>query len=244
MQQPGHRAPVRHLVASATFVLLVVGIAAQSAPATAGAKAARSRTVGVSALPAAVVANAEAAPGVVVRRTAGVTVSAVAVPGSLRAAHPGVPATVYRVRVAGRFAPRALRYVVYAGARPIGYGTPSAHENAVIAVTADRAVLTANVTARYEDSGAARDSASGLRHGTAAAAAVRSLAAATAPGVQPAVKVTREEYNLGLQVYQPSGIKGKVELAADVHYPRDFPGGRTRSSCSCTATTRPATAAT
>jgi hypothetical protein len=173
-------------------------------------------------LPAAVLASADRAKGTVVRRAAGVTVTAVDVSASLRAAHSGVPATVYRVRVAGTYPPRALRYILYAGARPVAYASPSMHENAAVAVTADTAVLTRNVTARYEDASAPAVSDS-LHHSASAAVAARSLARSLGPTAVSA-KVKREEYNLGI-TYNPPGISGNVELVADVHYPKGLPGG-------------------
>jgi hypothetical protein len=226
MQQSRHRGHVRHLVVFAALAMLVAGLAAQSVPAAASGKAARSdRVAAVPALPAAVMANAESTTGVVVRRAAGVTVSAVSVPASLRAAHAGVPATVWRVRVAGRFPPRALRYIVSAGGHAIGYGSPSMHENAVIAVTADPAVLTKNITAGYEGASASHAPAPSLHRGASAAAAARSIAASLKPGPNATTaQVTREEYDLGI-TYQPPGISGNVELVADVHYPMGLPGG-------------------
>jgi hypothetical protein len=226
MSKLPHRRSSRGLFATATLVLLVAAFAAQAAPAAAGGRAARSggHAAAVPTLPAAVMANADHAAGVVVRRTPGVTVSSIAVPAALRATHQGVPATVWRVRVDGRFPPRALRYIVYAGGHAVGYGSPSMHEDAVIAVTADRAVLTKTITARYEGGTASRVPSSALHRGKSAAASARSIAASLKPGPHATTAVTREEYDLGLS-YQPPGISGNVEVLADVYYPAGLPAG-------------------
>ncbi len=71
-------------------------------------------------LPPEVFAAALRAGGTVIRREDGLTVERVRVPSDLLAANPTVPSTVFRVTLAGRFPPRALRYVVLAGGRPIG----------------------------------------------------------------------------------------------------------------------------
>ena len=204
-------------------LVLASGIAAEPVPAGAAAEA-TPRTATVPALPAAVVAAAEHTPGVVVRRAPGLVVRAIAVPAGLRAAHPSIPEQVWRVSVAGRFPPRALRYIVSAGGHAVGYGTPSFHMNTAVAVTADPAVLTDDVTARYEGTGSP---AAGLPAASApsAARAARSIAAQLGGGAHPDLDVARRLYSLGDQAYQPPGIQGKVELAGDVHYPKDLSGG-------------------
>src|SRR6266540_1758152 len=58
--------------------------------------------------------------------------------------------TLYRVRLAGTFPPRDLRYVVFAGSTPVGYGIPVPGEDAVRTITGRRAVLTATIAARPE----------------------------------------------------------------------------------------------
>jgi hypothetical protein len=211
----------RGVAATATVVLVAAAFAGGMLPASAGQRHAV-RAAAVPALPGPVVANAESASGMVVRHTRGVTVTAVTVPASLRAAHASVPSVVYRVRVDGRFPPRAMRYIVSAGTRPVGYGTPSPRGNAAIAITADRAVLTAKVTARYEGGSSLPP---GLLHAPSAVHAARSIAASLGPKTAPGLKVATTSYNLGLQAWQPPGLTGKVELVADVHYPKGLPGG-------------------
>jgi hypothetical protein len=157
-----------------------------------------------------VVAAALEADGTVVRRAAGLLVEEVDVPARLRVETP-----VYRVRVEGRFPPRALRYVVTAGDRPIAYGVPAANQRALVAVTTDAAVLTAPVTARYE--------------GGASAPALEGPPAAVrkAPSQETTVLggVTRTVYDFGDEVFQPTDLGAKVELTANVHYPTGLPGG-------------------
>jgi hypothetical protein len=219
------RRPTARLCALLVSALVVAsGVAAQPIPATA-AQADGPRPATVPALPAAVVAAAEHTPGVVVRRVPGLVVRAIAVPVALRTAHPAVPATVWRVRVAGRFPPRALRYIVSAGSQPVGYGTPSFRMNAAVAVTADPAVLTETVTARYEGGAAGPASPGTGGSGLSAARAVRSLAAQLGGAADPDLDVARRTYSMGNQAYQPPGIQGKVELAGVVHYPKDLSGG-------------------
>jgi hypothetical protein len=154
------------------------------------------------------------AEGIVVRRGGGLTVVRIRVPARLASA---ASATLYRATVAGRFPPRALRYVVYAGERPIGYGVPGS-VGAVRAVTTDPAVLSATVTVRYGEGpatapkiGTPGSSASSIGHGRS-----------STPGPY---EVTRKTYDFGDQVLQLSGLKGKVEETADVHYPTGLPDG-------------------
>ncbi len=218
------RRPTARLCALlAVALVLASGVAAQPIPAAA-AGAATPRAATVPSLPAAVVAAAEHTPGMVVRRAPGLVVRAITVPPAVRAADPSVPANVWRVRVAGRFPPRALRYIVSAGGHAVGYGTPSFHMNAAVAVTADPAVVTDAVTARYEGADEAAVPGTAGDAPTAAQAA-RSLAARLGDGAHPTLDVARRLYSLGDQAYQPPGIQGKVELAGDVHYPKDLTQG-------------------
>ncbi|MGZ4131865.1 MAG: hypothetical protein ACXVWF_02360, partial [Actinomycetota bacterium] len=94
-------------------------------PSVAGAATAAE---GVPALPEPVVAYALQARGTTVRTATGLTVDSVALDQDLRSRFPRVGDTVYRVTLAGRYPPRALRYVVRAGSRPVGYGIPGARE--------------------------------------------------------------------------------------------------------------------
>jgi hypothetical protein len=157
-----------------------------------------------------VVAAALESDGTVVRRGAGFVVEEVDVPARLRVDRP-----VYRLRVEGRFPPRALRYLVTAGDRPIAYGVPAANQRALLAVTTDAAVLSAPLTARYEGRSSAPQLASPRD-------TVRNL-----PSHEVTVlgDVTRAVYDFGDEVFQPTDLGAKVELTADVHYPTGLPEG-------------------
>ena len=122
-------------------------------------------------------------------------------------------ATLYRVRVAGEFPPRALRYVVSAGGRPVGYGIPTPDESAVQTVTRDRGVVTQRVSARYEGRAPAGDPSVVAPGGSSGSLA------------RGPFDVAKTMYDFGDQVWQPPGLGDKVEITADVHYPKGLPGG-------------------
>ncbi len=172
-------------------------------------------------LPPRVLAAALRGPGSFVRRSGAVTVERVIVPSALRA--PGVPTTLWRVTVAGDFPPRALRYVVTADGRPIAYATPTASARQVRAVTADPSVLTATLAARYELSPSAQTGVSPAQPFPSSATGVSGSLPGPAPPGPYAVTTT--SYNLGDRAVHLSGMRGRVELAADVHYPTGLPGG-------------------
>ncbi|MEA2522593.1 MAG: hypothetical protein QOI81_2239, partial [Actinomycetota bacterium] len=164
------------------------------------------------------------AAGTVVRRPPGITVTQVAVPAKIRGSAAGAPASVYRVTVAGRYPPRALRYIVSADGTPIAYGVPAPRGRALRAVTTDPAVLTARLTARYEGSPPAAAAVTGP-------AALPTVAQASSLPILPGsnsrgpLSVTREVYDFGTRAFQPTQLVGKVELTADVHYPTGLPAG-------------------
>jgi hypothetical protein len=146
--------------------------------------------------------------GSVVRTADGLTVEEVQV----------ADRSMYRVTIAGRFPPRGLRYVLYGGARALAYAVPSPNQLAARAITRDRSVLTAPLSVGY---GTLRRVPQVGTPGTALAPA-GPVAAAPLPGPY---EVTRTAYDLGDRVYQPPGLGGKVELAADVHHPTDLTAG-------------------
>jgi hypothetical protein len=178
----------------------------------------------VPSLPPELVAATRNADGVVVRRGDGLTVERISVPAALGASDPSLSATVWEVMLEGRFPPRALRYVMFADDRPVGYGWPAPGERALVTITADDSVLTGLISARYE----------GLP--SAAASQLKGEPAPTPPSgpVQgrlddPALggpyPVTRAVYDLGDEVFRPTNLHGKVEITADVHYPTGLPDG-------------------
>lgn len=164
-----------------------------------------------------VVAAGLSSEGTVLRQSDGLTVERVRVPASLRTE--GVPATVFRVTLRGKFPPRDLRYVVLAGGRPVGYGIPSSSGRSVRTVTADASVLTEAVTANAGD----RPQPSGA--GNVATAQPVGAGRDPKPAAVGPYGVTRAVYNLGERVFQPAGLSGKVELIADVHFPTGLPDG-------------------
>ena len=168
----------------------------------------------VTMLPYQVIDRALRADGVRVRAEQGRTVHRVNLRGSLSRLAGGAR-NVYRVTVRGRFEPRALRYVVRAGGRAIGYGIPRADQRAIRAVTTDAAVLTERITVRYGAGPAAPGASAPAPRGSGGLGAA-------APGPEA---VTRTSYDLGDKSFQPAGLGAKVELAADVHHPTDLAGG-------------------
>jgi hypothetical protein len=194
---------------------LVAGAAAGEPPAA--------TTAGFGALPPDVVRAGLAAHGRVVRRETGLTVESVTLPAALRTAHPSLADPLYRVRVTGAFPARALRYDVLAGGRLVGYGVPAPSAHAIRTVTADPSVRTAVITTSYGEALPIPPASGGSVSAPAGAHVRRGRLPDPATGGPYAV--TREIYNLGKQVFQPSEIGGKVELIGDVFYPRGLPDG-------------------
>jgi hypothetical protein len=162
-----------------------------------------------------VVAFALRADGVELRHDGPVTVDRVDIPASIR---DGGPASLYRVRVAGRFPPRALRYDVLAGGRFIGFGVPG-RVGSVRALTTDPRVLTEAISVMYGGR-PVRGVPSPVGAAIEKAGHASSSAAPSGP-----LSVTKAVYDFGDQATQLTGITGKVELTADVHYPTGLPGG-------------------
>jgi hypothetical protein len=126
-------------------------------------------------------------------------------------------APLYRVRVAGRFPPRAERYELLADGRLIAYARPAANSRAVRAITTDPAVLDARISVAY---------AGGEPPAIEPVAPRRVPGALTRRGpVDLGNGVTRAVYHLGNRAFQPSDLGDKVELTADVHYPTGLPAG-------------------
>ncbi len=198
-------------VAVVTVALLMAGVPAS--PSTAARPASVTRP-----LPPRVIAAAMRLPGTVVRRSPGAQVRRVDIPAA-RAA--GV-SDIYRVRVQGRYPPRALRYQLLVDGRPVGYAIPTRDADAVEAVTTDTAVLTGRIAVRY-GRGAPTPPASGTSR------SLRSpsfrLPHLPDPAARGPLAVTTKRYDLGDQVFKIKGLRGKVELAGDVTYPSGLPAG-------------------
>ena len=202
------------LLASVAALVAAASLSVEAAPAHAGRSTAAAR-----ALPADVVSAGLKARGTAVRRAEGLTVERLGLPAALRAAHPGLPDEVYRVTVSGRFPPRALRYVISAAGHPIGVGIPGPNGRTATTITTDTTVLTETVTVdprtgRGRTLGGGPATGDRVRRGTF-----------PDPAAGGPYEVTRAEYHLGKQVFQPSEIGGKVDLVGDVHYPTDLADG-------------------
>ena len=178
---------------------------------TGGAAQAARRTPSLAPL---VVRSGLTAPGEVVRRMPGVRVERLRLGPDVRARLADPSDDVYRVTVDGTFPPRALRYVVRAGGRPVGFGIPRGDERAVVAITTDDAVLTDALTARYE----------GRRRPAPDADARPGVERAVLPTPGP-FDVTVTDYDFGDRAYQPAGLGGRVELRAAVYHPTDLSSG-------------------
>jgi len=203
-------------VLAAMVLSALVAVPSSAGPASQPAGVHRAA---MGSLPPNVMTAALGAEGRVVRQGQALAVETVRVPEDLRTAGGDVPETVWRVTIGGFFPPRALRYVVLADGHPIGYGIPGGNGSFVQAVTSDPSVMSSAITVRYGDSRQPDSAAPGVASGDGP------TSAAPTSAVRGPLPVTRTEYNLGWQAFQPSDLGGKVELVADVHYPTGLPGG-------------------
>ncbi len=205
-------APARAALIATTIALLVT-----TAPTVAGAQ------VPVSGQPPAMtpVLQPDAArmvlgrPGKVIRVDAAFTVERVMVPSVVRAA--ADPSFVYRVTAAGRYAPRALPYVVAVDGSPIAIAVPSPRLRSVVALTDDAAVASGALALTYGGRPAVESPAAALE-----APATRRPRRLPSPGPYD---VSRREYDFGDRAFQPTGLGAKVEIRADVHFPAGLPDG-------------------
>jgi hypothetical protein len=209
----------RSFLRLALSCVLVVAALGGSPPSGLAGTSGSGEAITPRSLPASVIASVLNAPGFVVRNDGDIRVERVSVPPSLRTA--GVPGAVFRVRVQGSFPPRALRYTVTAGGRPVAFGIPSARLGSLVAVTADPAVVTEPVRVRYGGHGVE----AGAIDPASTEPAASGTASVAAPMAMGPLEVTKRVYDLGDQAFQPTGLGGKVELVADVHFPKGVPGG-------------------
>ena len=198
-----------------TVLLAVAVVGAALTPALASAQTSRAPHGAGFVLPPRVIDHGLETEGARVRQDGAVTVDRIPVDADL-ARILGDDEDLYRVRVAGTYPPRALRYVVRAGDHPVAFGIPRS-ERAIVAVTADPAVLTSPITVRYESSPATPS----LGPATEPAPLGTGGLGSAAPGP---LAVTRTAYNFGDQAFQPAGLGGRIELRADVHYPTSLSG--------------------
>ena len=200
----------------AAMVVVVVALLGGAAPTNASAQSAGARAW--SAL-APVVAPDLARillrrEGRVVRDEQGVTVEAVRVPRTLRG--PGVPGDVFRVRVHGRFLPRALPYVLEAGGDALAVAVPSPNMRSVVALTDDASVVSGPLRLSY----AGRPAVESARLRVDPVQEHRARIPSPGP-----YEVSRKEYDFGDRAFQPTELAGRVEVRADVHFPAGLPDG-------------------
>jgi hypothetical protein len=198
-----------HRSIGAGIALLLAAALTPALPSTASATVTEFPT-----LAPATIARGLSDRGVVVRSDERLSVTRIA----LGATGTG-PATVYRVRIDGRYPPRALRYVVMAGGAPVAYGIPTFHGRSLLAVTASDAVLDRRITVRAGSGPATGPTALTPRPSPGLG---RAAAGSRTPGP---FEVSATAYDLGDEAYQPKGLSGRVELRADVHYPTDLAAG-------------------
>ena len=206
------------LLTRTASIVLAVALLAVWAPIGATAEAPATATTSTTLTP--VVAPAVARilirrSGTVVRSGDGFVVELVGVPRAMRAA--GTPSRVYRVRFAGRFAPRALPYVVTVDGAPLAVAVPSPSVRSVVALTADDVVTTGALELTYGGRPAAESPASALE-----APSPRGPRRLPSPGP---FDVARREYDFGDRAFQPTELGAKVEIRADVHFPTGLPDG-------------------
>jgi hypothetical protein len=194
-------------------------LASVSAPVAAAAASPRAASVSPSmfepVVPPRVAGALVRRPGTVIRRDGGFVVEQVRVPRQLRA--PGVPGSVLRVTRPGRYAPRALPYVLTVDGVAVASATPSPNLRSVVALTDDEAVLTAMLGLTYGGRPASESSFSAVK-------APSLVGPRRLPSPGP-YEVARREYDLGDRAFQPTGLGAKVEIRADVHYPAGLPDG-------------------
>ena len=153
--------------------------------------------------------------GTVIRADGGFVVERVAVPRRMRAS--GEPGSVLRVTRLGRYAPRALPYVVTADGVAVASAVPAPNLRSVVALTDDEGVVTAILGLTY----GGRPALESLERAVGAPTLDRRR---RLPSPGP-YDVARREYNLGDRAFQPTGLGTKVEIRADVHHPAGLPDG-------------------
>jgi hypothetical protein len=127
-------------------------------------------------------------------------------------------AEAFRVKVSGDFPPRALRYLVTVDGEPLGYGIPDPAGTSVVLITREQRVLSGAIAVRYGRTG---DTPATVAQDTSEPF----LAAVPDPGRTGALEVSAARYNLGDEVFQPTDLRAKVEVAGKVTYPTDLAGG-------------------
>ena len=154
-------------------------------------------------------------PGTVLRRDGGFVVERVRVPRGLRSS--GVPRSMLRVTRPGRYAPRALPYVLTVDGVGVASAIPSPTLRSVVALTDEEAVVTAELGLTYGGRPAVTSPAAAV-----VAPSIRRPRRLPSPGPYD---VARREYDLGDRAFQPTGLGAGVEIRADVHFPAGLADG-------------------
>jgi hypothetical protein len=199
----------------ALLLALFVGAAAVTAPASTVATTAAEPSLPAPDVPGDVARALLGRPGTTIRAVGRSRVEVVSVPRTMR--DEGTPDRVYRVTIAGRFAPRALPYVVTADGRPVATAAPAPDLRSVVALTRDDAVVSSTLGLTYGGLPASESPASAFR--ASPAGRPRPL---PSPGPYD---VARARYDFGDRVFQPAGLGAKVEVRANVHFPKGLPDG-------------------
>ena len=209
------------LPARVTLLACAAALCLGSMPASVAAAPGASRPSAASpsmfapVVPPRVAAALLSRNGTAIRRDGGFVVERVRIPRRLRG--PGVPDQMLRVTRAGRYAPRALPYVLTVDGVGIAPAVPSPNLRSAVALTDDEAVLTAILGLTYGGRPALGSPVSAVE-----APPLDRRHRLPSPGPYD---VARREYNLGDRAFQPTGLGGKVEIRADVHYPAGLTDG-------------------
>ncbi len=154
-------------------------------------------------------------PGTVLRRDGGFVVERMRVPRGLRSS--GVPRSMLRVTRLGRYAPRALPYVLTVDGVGVASAIPSPTLRSIVALTDEEAVVTAELGLTYGGRPAVTSPAAAV-----VAPSIHRPRRLPSPGPHD---VARREYDLGDRAFQPTGLGAGVEIRADVHFPAGLADG-------------------
>ena len=204
--------PIRTAPIVVAIAILAALVPLVAAPA---AFAADAPSLVPPAVPAEIVDAVLRRPGVTVRSDDGLTVERVRVPR--RSLGSGVPTKVFRVRLAGRYAPRALPYVLTVDGAAVATAVPSPNLRSVVALSDDRVVVAGEIAVTYAGRPATESPVSALR-----APRLEKRRRFPSPGPYD---VARRRYDFGDRAFQPSGLGAKVEIRAEVLYPAGLPDG-------------------
>lgn len=210
--------PISHISVARRWALAsALAVSLFALPAIASGSGSRPGSEGLNPAAAQAAVQSE---GDVVRGTDGFVVEDVTREVAGRVA--SVSAPVWKVEFSDEYPPRADRYEVLANGRLLGYGIPAPDERGLLFATQDPAVLSARLTTRY---GTGDPAAASTGTVPSTQSEDRSTAGPQHKRATGPLTVTKTVYDLGDEVFKPSGFANKVELTANVHYPTGLPGG-------------------